>query len=398
MGLNTLYHIMDYGGNYYRTNQINRLVAVDSEQEADVFTFAQANRLTCVGKEAELYCMIPIDEAEDDNEKEYISPVKELAYEEISLPVKKKIEFYQLSDMDWEAYLNHFIYLIEGIGNYRNQLSSQFSDVDMKICDILHYIELCETNEQEATDLIKLLRICRENRRDIKDKMQIIDNFQNDLGTNENLLKAKKMIKVINGLDTRKYKPRKYEELFENCTLKKENLQRKDIYEQEDSEKKHNFCKKRDYNTKGDEIIMINERNPTPFDKMENDWLSFAREQARFYRNAEKYMNNIQLDINEIDSEIESVLEDTENARCNVAQGYNVFKRLKQLRLEKKKKLRELNCLHALTDYIDCQALADTCEDNLTEIEDIIKASDNEEEKNSLSVGNKEENIQEMII
>ena len=58
-----------------------------------------------------------------------------------------------------------------------------------------------------------------------------------------------------------------------------------------------------------------------------------------------------------------------------MAQGYKVFKRLKELRLERKAKTQELNCLYALTDYIDCDALADICEDNLAEIENILNVS-----------------------
>ena len=46
---------------------------------------------------------------------------------------------------------------------------------------------------------------------------------------------------------------------------------------------------------------------------------------------------------------------------------------MKELRLEKKAKTKELNCLYALTDYIDCESLADTYEDNLAEIEDIME-------------------------
>ena len=43
MGADALYYIMDYSGNYYRTNQADQLVAVAGEQDATVFTFAQAN-------------------------------------------------------------------------------------------------------------------------------------------------------------------------------------------------------------------------------------------------------------------------------------------------------------------------------------------------------------------
>lgn len=79
---------------------------------------------------------------------------------------------------------------------------------------------MCETNDDEAVALIELLRVCRAKRRYIMDELQKADQFQNNLGTNENVEKAKKALKGIKGLETRKYKPRKYEELFQNGVLK----------------------------------------------------------------------------------------------------------------------------------------------------------------------------------
>lgn len=123
---------------------------------------------------------------------------------------------------------------------------------------------------------------------------------------------------------------------------------------------------------------MIEGKHTTPFDEKDNDWVSFARQQAEFYRNAGQYITNLQIDINEIDAEIENILLKAEETDCNAVQGYKVFKSLKELRLKKKAKTKELNCLYALTDYIDCESLASICEDNLTEIEDIMgmQASD----------------------
>ena len=80
---------------------------------------------------------------------------------------------------------------------------------------------------------MELLRVCRENRRDIKDELQRIEYFQNNFGTNMNVAKAKQALKCIKGLETRKYRPRKYDELFENCTLKDKRLQRADIRRRE---------------------------------------------------------------------------------------------------------------------------------------------------------------------
>lgn len=417
MGADALYYIMDYSGNYYRTNQADQLVAVAGEQDATVFTFAQANSRICVGKKAAFYCMVPLEEKVEDRDAEavesgeayedaFVSPIKELAYDEVSEPVEKNVSSYDLSEIDWAEYLTHFTYLVEGLKDYREQLAKKHSDIEQKICDILHYIELCETNEEEAIDLVELLRVCRENRRDIKDELQRIEYFQNNFGTNMNVAKAKQALKCIKGLETRKYRPRKYDELFENCTLKDKRLQRADIRQMEHGYEiqKQRFVVEPVQKDEGGEETMLEERNITPFDGKENDWLSFARQQAEFYRNASQYITNLQMDIREIDEEIEETLLEAEDTNCNVTQGYKVFKRLKELRLERKSKSMELDCLYALTDYMDCDALADTCEANLAEVEGIMGVSGQNEVAN-LQLADSEqeeklhvvENIKDMV-
>mgnify|MGYP004652874081 FL=1 len=396
MGTDSLYYIMDYGGHYYRTNQADQLVAAAGEQEATVFTLAQANRHIGVGKKASFYCMVPIEEQTESITDEVVSPIKELTYDEVTEPVEKKVASYDLSEMDWAEYLTHFTYLVEGLKDYKEELTKKHSDIDQKICDVLHYIELCETDENEAADLVELLRVCRENRRDIKDELQRIEYFQNNFGTNANVTKAKQALKCIMGLETRKYNPRKYEELFENCILKDRRLQRDDISEaiHGSSDKKQRYSEEPTFEEKDGEDTMTEERSYTPFDGKENDWLSFARQQAEFYRNAGQYITNLQMDMKEIDAEIEDILLETEDANCNVAQGYKIFKRLKELRLEKKAKNQELNCLYALTDYIDCQSLADVCEDNLAEVERIIGTPEHSKvNKIQPSADEQEENI-----
>ena len=399
METDSLCYIMDYSGHYYRTDKADQLVAVAGEQDATVFTFAQANSRICVGKKAAFYCMVPIEEnvedmsrevsgsdeisdnfsalpveEQEENNDEYVSPIKELTYDEVMEPIEKNVASYDLSEMDWAEYLTHFTYLVEGLKDYRDELSKKHSDIEQKICDILHYIELCETDDNEAVDLIELLRVCRENRRDIKDELQRIEYFQNSFGTNTNVTKAKQALKSIKGMEKRKYKPRKYEELFENCILKNRRLQRDDIHGTVhiSSDTKQRYSVEPTFDEKDGEVTMVEERSYTPLDEKENDWVSFARQQAEFYRNAGQYIINLQIDIKELDAEIKNILLEIEDANCNVAQGYKVFKRLKELRLEKKAKIKELNCLYALTDYIDCESLADTCEDNLAEIEEIM--------------------------
>lgn len=375
MGTDSLYYIMDYRGTYYRVNQADQLVAAADEQGADIFTFAQANRRIGAGKKAAYYCMIPMEEtdqsemcAEEEKVDQSVSQVKELTYDEVEERTEKNVSSYNLTEIDWAEYVTHFINIVKGIGKYHNELNQKLSDIDKKICDVLHYIELCEMEDQEAIDLVELLRVCRENRREIKDEMTKIEYFQMNLGTNAIAGKATQALKSIQGLETRKYKPRKFDELFKNCTLKNRRLQKEDLSVVETK----NVIKKHNYKNEGGEETMTEERNYTPFDGKQNDWISFARQQAEFYRNAEQYITNIQLDIDEIDGEIEAILLQTEDANYNVAQGYKVFKRLKDLRIERKEKEKELDCLYALTDTIDCPSLAGICEESLAEIEDIM--------------------------
>lgn len=92
----------------------------------------------------------------------------------------------------------------------------------------------------------------------------------------------------------------------------------------------------------------------TIYDHQENDWLGFAKQQ---------------MEIDTIDQSIEEVMEQIEDANYNVAQGYKVFRELKDLRNERKAKEQELAILKTMTECIDLKAMADACAYNVTEIE-----------------------------
>ena len=396
MGTDSLYYIKDYGGNYYKVNAVDQLVAATSKTEAAVFTLSQATSRLGFGKKSTFYYMTPTDgeskrdtdlPAETGEEDERMVSVKDLTYDELHDPVEKKLFSYDLSEMDWADYLTHFSYVASGISAYREELTKKESDLDKKVCDILHYIELCEIDDEAAIDLMELLRVCRENRREIKDELLRTEYFQNYFGNSANVSKAKQALKSIQGLETRQYKPRKYEELFENCTLKTRRTKKEDLDVSE------NYTRVRTKHEERENDHMTEERIYTPYDGKENDWLSFARQQAEFYRNAGQFIFNLQMEITEIDHEIEEILRETEDANCNVAQGYKVFKRLKMLRLEKKAKEQELNCLYILTDYIDCEAMADACEGNLAEIKVMLHVEDDVSEQGAQYGEDEEEQI-----
>ena len=330
------------------------------------------------------------DMEEDDSEAANTEADRILVVQKLAEEERRKLSYgekgenaYDLSEIDWEEYLNQFAYIASAVKNYREDLNETESELDKKICDILHYIELCEVNDEEAVELIELLRVCRENRRSVKDELFCADTFQRLLGTSANVAKAQEAAKNIHGLEKRKYKPRKYSELFENGIWKGK-LPGKKQYETEteeaqlkETETAGSGAPGKERWTEKQEEIMDYERTETPFDGKQNDWLGFAKQQAEFYRNAAAYIRNLQMDLDELDCQIEEVLEMSENLNCNVAQGYKVFKCLKELRLKKREKTQELNCMYALTDYMDCEALADACEDNLAEVRRVMGQDEN---------------------
>ena len=78
------------------------------------------------------------------------------------------------------------------------------------------------------------------------------------------------------------------------------------------------------------------------------------------------------MDMEEIDNAIWELMQEIEVSNCNVTQGYRLFKRLKDLRLERKQKEKELECLYILTEHFDVSALAEECECNLSELENFL--------------------------
>ena len=234
LDIDKLYYIMDYSGNYYRISDRNDLVVVKNANEATVFSFIEANKRINVGHKSKFYLMTPVEDVQEEcqsDEEEMKSVSDNLANVIISVPdeVKSIVESvkaeepvleYDLSKMDWKEYLTYFTYVIEALAGYRESLIKAESDVDLKICDILHYIELCDTSDEEAAKLVDLLKECREHRRDVKDEIIRLDAFQRTVGTSANVAKAKEAIKSIKGLETRRYTPRKLRELFENRVVK----------------------------------------------------------------------------------------------------------------------------------------------------------------------------------
>ena len=70
-----------------------------------------------------------------------------------------------------------------------------------------------------------------------------------------------------------------------------------------------------------------------------------------------------------IDDAIEDIMNRIEDANYNVAQGYKVFKELKDLRTERKAKAQELEMLRTMTECFNLNSMAEALAYNVETIE-----------------------------
>jgi len=398
-----LYFIVDGSGNYYRVNSADQLVAVESREYAGVFNFAEANQKIGGGKKAHFYSVIPVEE-KDELEQEILDTAEPLQKEQ-EVAVKKDCELiYDMKQIDWEEYLTHFCYLASSVRDYQEELKKAQSDVDMQICDIMHYIELYDLDESESIRMVELLKECREQRRDVKDEMVRVESFQKAIGTSSNIAKAKDSVKQMKKLSTRKYNARKLPALFNGCmdeTVRKSKLTR--AMDDTTCMDEIAYSNIQDVSETDDmpmmaveEGVMEYTKRITVFDGQENNWLAFAEQQAEFYANAEQYIINLQIRQGELEEELEKILEEVEHANYNVTQGYNVYKRLKELRNAKKNLQTELEALYILTYGTNCAQVADNMTACVNELKELYGDQINEE-----AVGEKpasEEMLSEIIL
>ena len=201
----------------------------------------------------------------------------------------------------------------------------------------------------------------REQSRDVKDEMVRVEYFQKNIGTGANIAKVKDGINQIKKLSTRSYHPRKLPEIFRDRG--KETLRQNKLQRAMDGTTCMDYVM--------EEKAMEYTKQDTVFDGQKNNWLDFARQQEAFYANAEQYLVNLQIRQDELQEELEQVLEEVEHANYNVTQGYNVYKRLKELRHEKRDLQKELEAMYILTYGINCSKAAEemaTCVNELEEL------------------------------
>lgn len=353
--------IMDGNGNYYKTNEKNQLVVASDKEEASLFTLYDANQKIGGGKKAAFYFTIPANGITKEKEDNKILEEDE----EENLESKQT----DIRRFDWVEYLEQFCEITSMITARCNELTNELSEVDQKICDVLHLVELYELTTEEEIKVAEMLKELRQRRRDIKDEAQCLECVKKSIGNSGNIAEAKTIIKQMKKMEHRIYRPRRLSDLFENMEGREINrgLYREYIKKADDKDMLLEVMEKQE--TEENEIEYIKEE--TVYDVKENDWNALVVEQMVFLQNIPQYMINLEIDIDFIDQKLEASLMQIEDANYNVTQGYKAFKELKDLRNLRKSKQKELNALRIITDGINLEALAEVFQDRVAEVEKI---------------------------
>lgn len=364
MVMERMYYIIDGNGNYYRTNDEDQLIVSQGRDNADLFALKEANKRINSGRKMYFYSILPADtdacaenivvlseKANAEKATEEVTPQAEVGYE------------YDLDRLDWKEYLLHFNYIISGLKRYQDKLNNELYEVDMCICDLMHYLELYDLEDVDCGKAATMIKQYREKRRMIKDRLYMAETFQRAIGTNNNLTKGKEALALINKLDRRTYKPRVLSDIFTDTMI----LSKRAEDTTELQEEKHMELMQ-------EQVIqeVRIERKETALDSGDTDWAYFAETQATFFADARQYACNLQITLNELDEEIEEIMNQIEDANCNVAQGYKVFKTLKDLRNGRKKVEKELECVQTIIGCFDCEAMRDAyeyCRERIGEIQ-----------------------------
>lgn len=102
--------------------------------------------------------------------------------------------------------------VLRNIQSSKHSLEKEVRDIELEILDIEHFGELYNVSGSEGYNLFRRISNLRRERREIKDKLLVIDNLAN---ASINQLVSGDIRRSMNGLERREYKPRIAKDLFE---------------------------------------------------------------------------------------------------------------------------------------------------------------------------------------
>lgn len=98
-------------------------------------------------------------------------------------------------------------------------------------------------------------------------------------------------------------------------------------------------------------------------------------QQLRFWQDIEVKVSLIKNEIGRLDEEINSILNYIEETTYNAAQGYKVYKVLRDKQVERKALVKEVACMESILTHVDTEQLVKAFQDSIKLSDEKIKAA-----------------------
>ncbi len=99
----------------------------------------------------------------------------------------------------------------------------------------------------------------------------------------------------------------------------------------------------------------------------------YMGEQLRFWQDMEVKISLIKTEIARLDDEINSIMNYIEETSYNAAQGYKVYRVLKDKQTERKELLKEVICMESILEYIDTKQVTYAFQESIKLADEKIK-------------------------
>ncbi len=113
------------------------------------------------------------------------------------------------------------------------------------------------------------------------------------------------------------------------------------------------------------EVVENVETNVTEVEQETPDIFQHMGQQLRFWQDIEVRISLIKAEIARLDDEINSVLNYIEDTHYNVAQGYKVYKVLRNKQMERKALVKEVACLESMIAHVDTEKLVQAFQESI---------------------------------
>lgn len=198
-------YIVTTEGQYCKLNEHNDLVIARDHSEAVLFPRQEAETRISKGRKSRFYHI----EA---------APLFSVEVAESSAPKPEVCEntatMFERGLYDWENMLSNLCYMSSHIAEYQTKLHEMQSDVDLKISDVMHYLEFENLDDESLLTSARTLQKLSRERREIKDELEKTNLIRGTFLDKAFGNKVQQALGKMERMKSRQYTPRKLTDLF----------------------------------------------------------------------------------------------------------------------------------------------------------------------------------------